>query len=94
MPKRVALTAEPKRGDANHAVTLKVRARDPRFQPLDNATVNLEVRYAGQPTGAATNQTASVRLTAEPSLTEAGVYTTTFIPRETGGLTEINIRYE
>jgi uncharacterized membrane protein len=86
VPKRVALTAEPKRGDANHAVTLKVRARDPRFQPLDNAAVSVEIRFAGQAAGAAAvTNAAPVRLTAEPSLTEAGVYTTTFIPRETGG---------
>ena len=86
VPGRVALTAEAKRGDANHAVVLKVRTRDKKFQPLDNAAVSLEVRFAGQPTGATTTSNAApVRLTAEPSLTEAGVYTTTFIPRETGG---------
>lgn len=86
VPGRVALSTEAKRGDANHAVVLKVRARDKKFQPLDNATVSIEVRFAGQPTGAeATSNAAPVRLTAEPSLTEAGVYTTTFIPRHTGG---------
>jgi hypothetical protein len=86
VPKRVVLTAEPKPGDANHAVTLKVRARDPKFQPLDNATVSIEIRLAGQPAGAtAATNSRPVRLTAEPSLTEAGVYTTVFIPRETGG---------
>lgn len=86
VPGRVALTAEAKRGDANHAVVLKVRARDKRFQPLDNATISVEIRFAGQPTGTATaSNAAPVRLTAEPSLTEAGVYTTTFIPRDTGG---------
>jgi hypothetical protein len=37
------------------------------------------------PTPSPTNQPAAVRLTAEPSLNQAGVYETTYVPRETGG---------
>lgn len=86
VPGRVALTVEPKPGDPNHAVELKVRVRDPKFQPLDNASVTVQVRFASKPAGvpAATNA-AAVRLTAEPSLSEAGVYSSTFVPRDTGG---------
>jgi uncharacterized membrane protein len=84
VPNQVHLAVEPKRGDPNNAVSLQVRARDKKFQPLDNAAVTVLVRFAGQPSGAATNA-AAIRLTAEPSLSEAGLYTTTFIPRDTGG---------
>jgi hypothetical protein len=37
------------------------------------------------PTAVATNRPATVRLTAEPSLNQAGIYETTYVPRETGG---------
>lgn len=71
VPRRIELRAEPKRGDPNQAVELQVRVRDAKFQPLDNATVSVMVR--------------NVKLTAEPVLSEAGLYQATYVPRETGG---------
>jgi hypothetical protein len=79
VPGRTELQVEQKPGDPNQAVRLQVRVRDKKFQPLDNAAVTLHVRPVGQ---AATN---AVRLTAEAAATQAGVYETTYVPRETGG---------
>lgn len=80
VPKRIDLQAEAVTGDPNQAVTLQVRARNKDFQPLDNASVAITVRRVGQ-TG--TNQ-AELRLTADPSPTEAGVYEATYVPRDAG----------
>jgi uncharacterized membrane protein len=89
VPKRIAAEAQPKPGDAHQATLLQVRARDKKFQPLDNASVTLDVRFSAPTTGALA-RTNSVRLTAEPSLSEPGVYQATFVPREAGGyLTEV-----
>lgn len=93
VPNRVELVAEPVRGDPNQAVVLRVRARDKAFQPLDNASVVLHVQPVGVAGPLSTPPAAAgpgpgreaVRLTAEPSPTLAGVYETTYIPRETGG---------
>lgn len=43
VPNRVELSAQPQPEDPNGAILLQVRVRDPRFQPLDNATVNLQI---------------------------------------------------
>jgi hypothetical protein len=61
-----------------------VRVRDPRFQPLDNATVSLEVQPVMVEAGteAATN---SIRLRAEPSAAEPGLFEASYLPRATGG---------
>jgi uncharacterized membrane protein len=83
VPKRVELTLEnPTEGDSS-AVEIQVRVRDPKFQPMDDATVTVEV----QPVMVeATNATTGpIRLRAEPSLKEAGLYEITYIPRNTGG---------
>jgi uncharacterized membrane protein len=83
-PARVELTANPQTEDANGAVTLEVRARDAKFQPLDNASVTIEVQpvMADASAGAATN---ALRLPAEPSVKEPGLYELTYVPRATGG---------
>jgi hypothetical protein len=77
----VELAAQPKKGDPNQAVELQVRVRDPKFLPLDNATVMLHV----QPVLGGVSNAPAIRLPAEPSTTEPGLYTATFVPRETGG---------
>jgi uncharacterized membrane protein len=61
-------------------VLLQVRVRDKQFQAMNNANVTLAIRPVGQK-GAETN---SVRMTAEPSSTEPGLYELTFTPRDTG----------
>ena len=65
-------------------MALQVRVRDPKFQPLDNAAVTVKVHpvMAEIIAGAATN---SIRLKAEPSLSEPGLYEATYVPRVTGG---------
>jgi uncharacterized membrane protein len=79
VPERIQFLAEPKRDDPNQAMALRVRAKDKEFKPLDNATVKVAVSGLGD---AATN---SVRLNAEPALSEAGAYEAQYVPRATGG---------
>ncbi len=64
-------------------MNLQVRARDAKFQPLDDAAVSIEV----QPLPTATTNPASgpLRLRAEPSLKEPGLYEAVYVPRGTGG---------
>jgi uncharacterized membrane protein len=82
-PNRVELVAEQQNEDANGAVALEVRARDAKFQPLDNAAITLEVRpVMGEAVGAQTN---AIRLQAEASTSEPGLYWATYVPRATGG---------
>jgi len=84
VPNRVDLTVEPQPDDANNAVRLQVRVRDEKFQPLDDAAVNIEVQpvlFDGT-AGALANP---IRLLAEPALSEPGLYEATYIPRLTGG---------
>jgi uncharacterized membrane protein len=92
VPNRIDFQVTQKRDDPNQAVLLQIRVRDKSYKPLDNATVVLDVRtVAAEPPGtngvtakldAATN---SVRLTADASSTEAGLYEASYIPRQTGG---------
>ncbi|HWA10869.1 MAG TPA: glutamine amidotransferase [Opitutaceae bacterium] len=84
VPRRVELAVEPQPEDANNAVQLQVRVRDEKYQPLDDAGVTIEVQpvlFEGT-AGAMGN---AIRLQAEPSLNEAGLYQATYIPRLTGG---------
>jgi len=86
VPQRIDLQAEQKAGDPNQALLLQVRARDKKFQPLDNATVAITVLSVAQTIGSSsTSAPPSIRLHAEPALTEAGLYQATYIPREAGG---------
>ena len=93
VPGRIDIRIEPKRDDPNQALVLQVRVRDKKFQPLDNASVVLTVRAitndfarigsAGE--GRSQTNSNAVRLVAEPSSTESGLYELTYVPRETGG---------
>ena len=90
VPAHLAVQVEPKPGDADQSVLLRVRARDKKFQPQENATVVLQIRPVGQSTNAAAARPAAlatnaIRITAEPSATEPGVYEASYVPRETGG---------
>lgn len=84
VPNEVELTVEPQPEDAAGAVQLQVRARDAKFQPLDNAAVLVEVQpvMAEGASGTATN---SIRLRAEASSSEAGLYEASYVPHLTGG---------
>ena len=83
VPNRVELSVAPDAADLNGAVSLQVRVRDPKFQPLDNVSIDLEVQPVMS--SAPPAQTNSIRLQAEPSPTEPGLYRATYVPRFTGG---------
>jgi uncharacterized membrane protein len=84
VPNRVDLAAEPQPGDPNGAMRLQVRVRDPKFQPLDNASLNLEVLPV-MADALAGPQTNAIRLQAEPAADEPGLYEASYVPRATGG---------
>jgi hypothetical protein len=84
VPGRVALAVEPLPGDANNAVRLQVRVRDPKFEPMDEAAVAIDVQPVSF-AGAAGALAKPIRLQAEPALSEAGLYEATYVPRLTGG---------
>jgi hypothetical protein len=100
VPNRIDLQVEQQPSDPDQAVLLQVRVRNEKFQPLESAAVSIIVRTVGQepskqpatPADAKgddarreQNLTGSIRLTAEPSMSEPGLYQATFIPRQTGG---------
>jgi uncharacterized membrane protein len=84
VPNRVNATAEPIAADANGAVRIQVRVRDEKFQPVDDASVMVDVEpvvFEGTAGGAGT----PLKLEAEPALSEPGLYQVTYVPRQTGG---------
>ena len=81
VPNRFDLQVTPVKNDPNQALQIQVRARDKKFLPLDNAIVRLTVQTMTNLSSKATNV---VNLTAEPSLTEPGLYEAVFIPRDAG----------
>lgn len=81
VPRRVELDAKPIPGDPNQAVRLRVKTRDEAFNALDNASVRLAVSPIGED-GA---RGEAIRLPAEPTNDESGVYTATYVPRGSGG---------
>jgi uncharacterized membrane protein len=81
VPNQVELAVEAAAADPQSGVTLQVRARDAKFQPLDEASVSIEV----QQVTSATNRSTPLHLDAEPSLKEPGLYEATYVPRGTGG---------
>jgi uncharacterized membrane protein len=91
VPERVVADHRPLPADPHQAVQLEIRARDKLFRPLDNAVVTLSVRHIPNhqsdpsPTAPAVTNASVIRLTAEPALTEPGLYQALFVPREPGG---------
>jgi uncharacterized membrane protein len=80
VPGRVQLSIEPLAGDAAGAVNLQVRVRDEKFLPLDDASVTVEIEPVMTAEAAG-----PLRLQAEPSVAEAGLYEVSYVPRLTGG---------
>ncbi|MBL7152500.1 MAG: hypothetical protein ISS79_02195 [Phycisphaerae bacterium] len=76
VPERISLRPALKSDQPNQPVALRVHAYNRDFEPMDGVSVVVKVR---DPQGKA------VRLTAEPVLTEAGLFEATYIPRLTGG---------
>lgn len=83
VPKQVELTVEPAGDSAGDVQTLLVRARDPKFQPLDDSTVVVQVEPVAGAQPNPENRTLSLR--AEPSLKEPGLYEVSYVARGTGG---------
>lgn len=84
VPARVQLTQEPVAADANGAVRLQVRVRDEKFQPVDDASVTVDIEpIVFEGTGGASST--GIKLEAEPALSEPGLYQVTYVPRQTGG---------
>jgi uncharacterized membrane protein len=75
VPERIEARAEPVPGAADELIDLTTRVRTETFEPQDNASV---VAIVKTPDGEA------VRIEAEPSLSEAGSYRTTYAPRQPG----------
>lgn len=78
VPAPVEVRLEPQAD--TQAMLIQVRARDAQFQPMENATVTLQVTPVGQ-----LAKPVPVRLSAEASASEPGLYEATFLPRESGG---------
>lgn len=83
-PNRVDITSEPLPSDPNGAVRLLVRARDEKFEPLDNAAVSVEIETVQFDAPAGTTNI-PVRVEATASASEPGLYEATFVPRVTAG---------
>jgi len=78
VPSLIEVRAEPQ-PDAQ-TVRIEVRARDAKFEPIENARVTVNVLREG-----ATGPQAEVTLPAEASTKEPGVYEAAYVPRESGG---------
>ncbi len=75
VPQRIDADARRRHDQPGSPVVLAIQVRDEEFQPLDNAAVTVRVTRPDSET---------VELTAEPSVERAGVYETTFVPRQSG----------
>ena len=83
VPERVELAVEGVDGENGDSVRLEVRVRDTEFRPLDDAAVMLEIQpMVTDDSAPATNV---VRLRAEPSAKEPGLYETTYVAHQTAG---------
>jgi uncharacterized membrane protein len=83
VPNRVDVVADPRPEEGSGAVQLKVRVRDPQFQPLDNAAVAVEVQPV-LTSGPGNAQPKPVKLRAEPSPDEPGLYLASYLSRTPG----------
>jgi uncharacterized membrane protein len=89
VPPRISVTAEPApEGDASQ-FRLTVKAHDEEFKPLDNASVKLAIQpvntVSDSPTRNPKLETRnSLQLAADPSPSDPGTYTATFVAHETG----------
>jgi uncharacterized membrane protein len=75
VPGRIDVRVEPKSDVSGAAVELNVRVRNAEYKPLDNAGVRITVT---PPDGE------ELILEAEPSIAEAGLFQTVYVPRSRG----------
>lgn len=80
-PKRLEVHQVNKPGNV---IEIQVRAKDPKFQPLENATVRFQINPATSLPDSpdSPGSTNEVEMMAESSLSEPGLYTATFAPRD------------
>jgi uncharacterized membrane protein len=78
VPGQIEVRAEPQ-ADAQ-SVRIEVRARDAKFEPIENARVTVKIQRAG-----AKGPDAELTISAEPSPKDAGLYLASYTPRESGG---------
>jgi uncharacterized membrane protein len=76
VPSRISLTAAQKREQTNEPVVFDVRVRDKTFEPMNDVSINIEVR---DPNGQ------TIKLTGEPVLSETGLFEAVYVPRRDGG---------
>jgi len=76
VPERISLQAAQRLDETNQPVVLRVRVRDKAFEPVDNASVAIEVRE---------REGKRVQLTATSAATESGLFEATYVPRASGG---------
>jgi len=75
VPDRISFQAAQKRDKANQPVVFQVRVRDKDFEPMDDVSIAIEAR---DPNGQ------TVKLAAEPSLSETGLFEAVYVPRRDG----------
>ena len=75
VPNRISFQAEQKREQANQPVVFQIRVRDKDFKPMNDVSIAIEAR---DPNGQ------TVKLTAEPVLSETGLFEATYVPRLDG----------
>lgn len=75
VPEPVQLELGPGSQMAGETITLQVRAADNKFEPLDNAHVQLSIQTPGGE---------QIQMVATPSREQAGLYQAEFVPREPG----------
>jgi uncharacterized membrane protein len=75
VPNRISFQAAQKREKANQPVVFQVRVRDKNFEPMNDVSISIEVI---DPNGR------SVKLTAEPALSETGLFEAVYVPRRDG----------
>jgi uncharacterized membrane protein len=83
VPRPVELTIEPSVENPSEAVNLQVQVRDPKFLPLEEAAVTIEIQPITMGTAAGTN--APLRLRADPSVKQPGLYESLYVPHASGG---------
>lgn len=87
VPRRIELVVEPQSGAAPGTVRIEARVRDGRFEPVDDASVTVEIRAVSARAMSRTNEAAEVgpiRVRAEASDHESGLYTAGFAVRDSG----------
>jgi hypothetical protein len=77
VPNRITLQAIQQHDEVNQPVAFQVRVRDKDFEPMEDASVAITIEA-----GVARDQT--IQLTAEPVVSETGVFEAVYVPREDG----------